>query len=261
MTHPGASDADGERPRAALVRVPLRHAGPEASLVALMETPAGLKAPVALVAHGRGGAAGQPQIAAIRAAYARRGWATLTPDLRFSAANDSGGAPEAFTMAAHLADLRAALDWLCERFGPGGGPARLGFAGHSMGAWAAATLARDFGRAAHLLAVSPVLSGAALLAARRALGPEATAALRREVPGAEAEWPGHDARPALRALTAPTAVLVGGEDGLTPPHDARAFFDAAAAPRFFAALPGLHHCPEGAEVDRALDVALAALGA
>ncbi|SEA61429.1 dienelactone hydrolase family protein [Rubrimonas cliftonensis] len=261
MTLPGESDGDQDAPRAERVRVPLRHGGPSASLGALLERPAGATPPVALVAHGRGGAAGQPQIAAIRAAYARRGWATLTPDLRFSAGNQSGGAPEAFTMANHLADLRAALDWLCESFEPGGGPARLGFAGHSMGAWAAATLARDFGGAAHLLAVSPVLSGEALLAARRALGRDAVAALRREVPGAEAEWPGHDARPALRALTAPTAVLVGGEDGLTPPQDARAFFAAAAAPRFFAALPGLHHCPEGPDVDRALDVALAALGA
>lgn len=211
---------------------------------------------VVVVVHGRGGAGDAAPVDAVGAAYLRRGWTVVAPHLRFSDANPSAGAGRDFTMEAHVDDLRAILRWT-RRETTGGAVA---LAGHSMGAYAAARLGSE-GEVAHLLALSPVISGAALLAARRALGAPALEALREEAPRAFEEWSEHDARPALARLRCPLAVIVGAEDGLTPPADARAFFDAAPGGCFFAALPGRHHVPEGPDFQRALEAALDAVGA
>ncbi|MFT6775307.1 MAG: pimeloyl-ACP methyl ester carboxylesterase [Paracoccaceae bacterium] len=205
----------------------------------------------ALTLHGRGGAWDRPHMAAIGAAWLRRGWAVAAPSLRHSGANDAPGDPAGFTMAGHLRDAAAALDALIAE---GRGPVAL--CGHSIGAWAAAMLAPD----APLLAVSPVLSGSALLRARHAMGGDAMAVLAQEVPSAATEWPGHDAASALAARSGPVAVVSGHSDGIVPPDDARAFFAAARDGRFLSLIPGQHHCPAGPPFDAALDAALDALG-
>jgi pimeloyl-ACP methyl ester carboxylesterase len=224
----------------------------------VIETPGGDALGLALVIHGRNGAPSQPHIAAIRAAYARRGWATVTPPLRCSSANPGLGDPSAFTMAGHLADAgeaaRRALDG-ARRLNM---PDRLALAGHSMGGWAVAELGAAMA-VDHVLGVSPVISGAALIAARERMGPDAVAALRREVPGAHAEWPHQDARRALGRIDAPVGVIVGDADTLTPPEDARRWLACARDARFLSVLPGQHHCPEGPAYAQALDAALAAL--
>lgn len=209
---------------------------------------------VCLLAHGRNGAADTPHMTPISAAYLARGWAVVAPHLGESAANPGHGDGTGFTLAGLVRDLRAALAWTRARF-----DVPVAVAGHSAGAYGAARLAGEDGPVAHLLGVAPVVSGAALLAARAALGPGAIAALRAEAPRAVGEWPSHDARPALAAFSGPAGVIVGARDGLTPPADARAFFAAAPDGRFFAVLAGQDHCPSGAPFRDALDAALAAL--
>jgi pimeloyl-ACP methyl ester carboxylesterase len=212
-----------------------------------------------LLLHGRDGAGRSPHMRPIAAAYLARGWQVIAPDLPCSRATPDSGPPERFTMSGHLADAATVLAWVLDTIAR---PAsRLGFAGHSVGACSAARLCARAATADHLLAVSPVLSGAALLEARRAMGPAAVAALEREAPAMAAELAAQDAEPALRRITAPVAVITGAVDGITPPRFAKAFFAASPGACFYATLPGQHHCPEGAFYDRALGAALEALGA
>ena len=214
-----------------------------------------------LLLHGRDGAGRAAHIEVIADAYVARGWRVIAPDLPNSGATPGSGPPERFTMSGHRRDSRAVLDWVLSSLAGDSPVARLAIAGHSVGAFSAAWLASEHPETAHLLAVSPVVSGNALLAARDAMGPAAIEAVKREVPLMLAEMPSQDAVPALQQLTCPVAVVTGAEDGLTPPKAARAYLAAAPAGCFFAALPGQHHCPTGPIVARALAAALDAVGA
>jgi pimeloyl-ACP methyl ester carboxylesterase len=221
--------------------------------------PAGPLAGLLLLLHGRDGAGRSPHMRPVAAAYLARGWRVIAPDLPYSRATPDSGPPERFTMSGHLADADTVLAWAFD--GLAQGSARLAFAGHSVGACSAARLCAQAATADHLLAVSPVLSGAALLEARRAMGPAALSALHRDAPAMAEELEAQDAEPALRQITAPVAVVTGALDGITPPRFARAYFAAAQGACFYSALPGQHHCPEGPLYDRALAAALDAVGA
>lgn len=234
--------------------------------------------PVVLVLHGRDGSAAAAQIVAMRRAALALGLAVAVPDLRFSAANDSAGAGSGFRMGVHVADAARALDWLA-RPGTGLAPVPPGILviGHSMGAYAALRLAA--GRSgpgpgglcqrgmrwaatghgiAGVVAVSPVLSGAALIEARRAMGPAAVEALEAAVPGALADYAAHDLAPVLGRVRCPVAVMTGDRDGLTPPAVARRLAAGLKArPRQrVTVIEGAHHCPVGPRFERALCAAL-----
>jgi pimeloyl-ACP methyl ester carboxylesterase len=213
---------------------------------------------VALLVHGRDGAGTSAHMVPIADAYVGRGWRVVAPDLPLSRATPGSGPPEDFTMQRHVEDARQVLAWV---LGEMPVARRLALAGHSMGAYAIARLAAESVAAEHLLAVSPVVSGTALLEARRAMGPAAVQELERDAPKLRAEMTAHDAVPALQKLTAPVAVVTGREDGITPVAAARAYFAAAPAAVFYSALPGQHHCPEGPLYTAALAAALDALGA
>ncbi|QIE57270.1 alpha/beta fold hydrolase [Pikeienuella piscinae] len=210
---------------------------------------------IAVLLHGRDGSADSDHMRLLADAYIGRGWSVLAPDLAHSRATPGSGDPERFSMTGHVRDARAAIGWVQAR-----GPERLALAGHSIGAYAAAELAEE-AQVDHLIAVSPVLSGAALLAARRAMGPDAVAALAREAPEMRREMEALDAAPALARCLAPVAVMTGARDALTPPCDALAWFRAARVPRFFSVLPGESHCPTGPVYRRAIEAALDALEA
>lgn len=210
-----------------------------------------------LLVHGRGGAPGQPQIAEIALAYLRRGWRVAAPELPHSGALPGSGPPGLVTFAGHTAAAAKVWDWVAQAW-PGG---RRALAGHSIGAFAAAHLAADAPDTHHVLAVSPPMSGRVLMRAREAMGPGAIEEVRAEAPAYFAEMRTADAGPALRRMAAPLAVVTGVLDGLVPLADARAYFAAAPDGRFFAALPGEHHCPAGATCGQMLAAALAALDA
>lgn len=212
-----------------------------------------------LLLHGRDGAGRSAHIVPIALAYLARGWRVVAPDLPNSRAVPDSGPVELYTMSGHLEDAAAVLQWARDTWPEEAG--RLAFAGHSVGAWAAARLAAGTEGLDHLLGVSPVFSGPALMAARRAMGAPALQALRREAPAMLAELSTIRAAPALRRVTAPVAVVTGALDGITPPKVARAWFRAAAGACFYTALPGQHHCPEGPLYDRAIAAALDATGA
>jgi pimeloyl-ACP methyl ester carboxylesterase len=213
---------------------------------------------VALLVHGRDGAGTSAHMVPIADAYAGRGWRVVAPDLPFSRATPGSGPPEDFTMQRHVEAARQVLHWV---LGEMPVAHRLALAGHSMGAYAIARLAAESVAADHLLAVSPVVSGTALLEARRAMGPAAIEAFEREAPRLRAEMTADDAVPALQRITVPVAVVTGREDGITPVAAARAYFTAAPAAAFYSALPGEHHCPQGPLYTTALAAALDALGA
>lgn len=211
----------------------------------------------ALVLHGRNGAPDQAQIAAISAAYLARGWRIVAPELPNSAALPASGPPNEVTMSRHRRASEqvgafAASRWAGER---------MVVAGHSLGAYAAAFVACESPHIEHVLAVSPATSGLALLNARRAMGPAAVAELERDAPLMRTEMEAEDAAPALADLPAAVAVVSGELDGLVTLETARAYFSAAQNGRFFASLPGHHHCPAGPDVDAALAAALVALDA
>ncbi|MEM8956757.1 MAG: alpha/beta fold hydrolase [Pseudomonadota bacterium] len=204
---------------------------------------------VALVVHGRNGAMHQPHIQALIQAYLTRGWRVMAPDLPHSAATPASGPSEDVTMDGHA---RAAGDVLTAILRDHSEGLPLGLCGHSLGAHAIAAIAGDVPELHHLLAVSPVVSGLALLDARAAMGPPALEALAREAPRMRETMASESAVPFLERLEAPVAVMTGALDGLTPPAAARAYFDAAPRACFYAVLKGQHHCPTGPELDRAL---------
>ncbi|MEO1531347.1 MAG: hypothetical protein AAFU72_04185 [Pseudomonadota bacterium] len=223
---------------------------------------------LAVFFHGRNGAPDQPQIIEGAAALARHGFTVLVPALPCSAPNTAtgtaGGTPERFTMTQHYEDAARVLDCAGK-----GGSAALGAPagpvlamGHSMGAYAALRLAaeRGAGVIGAVLAVSAVVSGNAILAAREAMGPAALEALEREVPGATAEYATHDLEPLAPALTQPAAFLTGTRDGLTRPGDVARFASLLVSP-FVATIPDAEHCPSGAAYGIALDRALGAIAA
>ena len=212
----------------------------------------------AIVAHGRNGAADQPQMLPVIDACLERSLAVVAPDLCNSAANRSAGAAADFTMAAHLADVAAVVDFTM-REAPAEADAPFLLIGHSMGAYAAVRLAADgpAKRPTGVLAISPVRSGAALLAARRAMGPGAIAALGTELPGAFAEWPQHDLATVAADLAVPCAIIVGADDSLTTPRDAEALANLLGANTVYLdVVPGEHHCPLGKDYARSVGAAL-----
>lgn len=210
-----------------------------------------------LLVHGRNGAPDQPQIAEIAQAYLARGWRVAAPELPNSAARPDSGPAERVSFATHTSAAAGVRDWAAAAW-----PDRpLALAGHSIGAFAIAHLAADAPDTHHVLAVSPPMSGLVLMRAREAMGPAAIEEVRREAPGYFAEMRSADAEPALNRMAAPLAVVTGAADGLVPLKDARAYFAAAPNARFFAALPGQHHCPAGPACGDMLSAALAALGA
>lgn len=224
---------------------------------------------LALMLHGRNGAPAQPQIVEAAGALARHGFTTVIPALPNSAPNaedgTAGGEPHSFTMAAHHADAARVLDWLAKggAEAAGGPPGQVLLAGHSMGAYAALRLAAEHGGDAvgAVLAVSAVVSGNALLAARAAMGPGALAALEREVPGATAEYTAHDLAPFAARLTQSLAFLTGVRDGLTRPGDVSRFAATLKPAPFVATIPGAEHCPSGPAYELALDRALGRIAA
>ena len=218
-----------------------------------VQTPQG----TVLLVHGRNGAPGQAQIAEIAEAYLARGWRVVAPELPHSAASPGSGPPDGVTFSGHTAAAAALWEWLAQEWPEG--PRAL--AGHSLGGYAVAHLAAESPDTHHVLAVSPVLSGPALISAREAMGPAAIEEVRREAPAYFTEMQTADARPALNRMTAPLAVVTGASDGLIPVKVARAYFAAAQEGRFFATLPGEHHCPAGPACGRMLATALSTLGA
>lgn len=219
-------------------------------------------APTVLLIHGRNGAAQQPQIAALAEAYVRRGWTVVAPDLPFSAASPGLGAPEQATMARHLGAAAEVLRWLEERLNSRrSATAPLALCGHSLGAYAIARLGETRRGLHHLCAVSPVVSGRHLLEARAAMGGDALRVLRQEVPDMYATMADESCAEALSRVAAPVAVMTGALDGITPPAHARAYFAAAPGGCFFSVLPGLHHCPAGPVLARAMRAALDAVAA
>ncbi|MEL6766668.1 MAG: alpha/beta fold hydrolase [Pseudomonadota bacterium] len=250
--------------------IPLSTLGADHSRISLFMAPSmgdharGL----AVLLHGRNGAPDQPQIIEAVAALARHGFTVLVPALPCSAPNaaedTAGGTADQFTMTQHYEDAARVLDWAGK-----GGAAALGAppgpllaVGHSMGAYAALRLGAERGAKAvgAVLAISAVVSGEAILAARAAMGPAALEALEREVPGAVAEYAGHDLGPLAPQLTQPTAFLTGTRDGLTRPGDVARFAELLPAP-FVATIPDAEHCPSGPAYSVALDRALGTIAA
>lgn len=209
-----------------------------------------------LLVHGRNGAPGQLQIAEIAMAYLARGWRVVAPELPNSAALPQSGPPEQVSFSVHTEAAAAAWDWVAREWPD----AARALAGHSLGGYAVAQIAAQAPDAHHVLAMSPVLSGPALMRAREAMGPGAIAEVRREAPAYFAQMQSADAGPALNRVVAPLAVVTGASDGLIPLADARSYFASAPNARFFAALPDEHHCPSGAACGRMLTAALSALG-
>lgn len=212
----------------------------------------------ALVIHGRNGAMHQPHIQALIRACLARGWCVAAPDLPYSAATPALGPSEHITMEGHARAAAAVLAAYSTRLADA---LPLALCGHSLGAHAVAAIAQDAPDLHHLLAVSPVVSGQALLDARAAMGPPALEALAREAPRMRETMAAESAVPFLNRLDVPVAVMTGALDGLTPPAAARAYFDAAPRACFFSVLKDQHHCPTGPELDRALAAAFDAVDA
>ena len=179
----------------------------------------------------------------------------VAPELPNSSALPESGPAQETTMGRHRRASEDVWSWTTARWPE----LSMAVAGHSLGAYAAAHIASAADEVQHVLAVSPALSGAALLEARAVMGPPALEALAREAPKMRAEMSNEDATSALQTVQARLAVVSGALDGIVPVTTARSYFDAAPNGCFFAILPGHHHCPAGPDVDLVMSAALAAL--
>lgn len=210
-----------------------------------------------MLVHGRNGAPDQPHIAEIARAYLSSGWRVAAPELPHSAATSDSGPADKLTLASQRDAARQVLAWVRSLWPET--PTAL--AGHSLGGFTVGTLAQGDEGLHHLLAVSPVMSGRRMLAARRALGPQAMAELEREAPLYRQELETADIAHGLGTTTMPVAVVTGAADGLVTVDHAKAYFQAARNGVFFGALPDVHHCPTGPACARMLAAALVAVGA
>lgn len=242
-----------------------RIAGSAGEMIVHHLHPQGVPVGTVFLAHGRNGAADQPHMRPVIEACLARSLAVVAPDICNSDANESAGSSADFTMAAHVADLRATIERTTAAASATGSPPPL-LIGHSMGAYAALRIAAEAAAGAFggVLAISPVISGRALIAARERMGAAAVAALRAELPGAFLEWPQHDLAPLAAAIDVPCAVIVGADDTLTTPADAATLAGWLRHLVWHDVVAGEHHCPLGEgyalSVGTALDRLLAHRG-
>lgn len=236
---------------------PRRLAGSAGEMIVHVFLPRGPAAGAALVAHGRNGAVSQDHIRPVIEACLERSLAVIAPDLCNSAANESAGTVAEFTMEKHVADVRTVLA-AAPTLAPWSPREPRLIIGHSMGAYAAVRLAAEAapGTLTGVLALSPVVSGRALIAARRAMGARAIAELRAEVPTALEEWLRHDLSLLARKVKCPAAVIVGEDDTVTPPADAALLASWLPHLVWHDTIPGEHHCPLGKDYARSIGVAL-----
>lgn len=219
--------------------------------------PTGRATGCALVAHGRNGATDQAQIVRMIDACLSRQWRVYAPELCHSAANESAGEARRFTMAAHTADVRTVLSWLAA-LGEDAAPDKMVLLGHSMGAYAVihAAASAPQPKVSGVIAVSPVVSGSALLEARQAMGEAAISMLRDELPQAFEEWPTHSLADIAPRVSVPAAVIVGADDSITPPADAMTLAGWLTDCVWRDVIPGEHHCPTGEAFSHSLAAAL-----
>ncbi len=219
---------------------------------------------LAVIAHGRNGAAHAPHMLKLIKTYLKHGYIVLSPDCCASAWNDAAGVEGDFLLGNHVRDVRRSIEWAEGRaaeLGWSGG--HLALAGHSMGAYAVAHLAatRWHGRIGHLMLVSPFTSGVRQIEARDKYHPDGIANLRRDVPAALEEWPKHDIFTVIDQLTLPIAVVAGSKDIVAPPENVREFVERLPTPPAFLMLPEASHCLEGGEYRAELGALLAGLDA
>jgi alpha-beta hydrolase superfamily lysophospholipase len=209
-----------------------------------------LSSRLAVVAHGRNGAAHAPHMQKLIDAYRARDYIVLSPDCCASAWNDSAGKEADFLLGNHVRDVRRTVDWaLANAAAVGWDGTHLALCGHSMGAYAVARLAATayVDRAAHLLLVSPFTSGRRQIEAREKYHPDGIANLRHDVPRALEEWPCHDIFTVIDRLTLPVALFAGGKDIVAPPENVREFVERLPLPPLYRLLPEASHCLEGGD--------------
>lgn len=209
---------------------------------------------LAVVAHGRNGAADAPHVLQIVAPYLTLGMTVVSPNLCCSEWNDSAGRGADFLIGRHVRDTERTIRWAQDRRKALGWRAPdLCLAGHSMGGYAVMHLAATEHRAIarHVLAVSTFTSGENQFQARLRQDPLALEHLAREAPMAIEDWPRHDIRRDLAGLTMPASMIVGDRDTVTPAEHMRAVFEELPDPVDFVVLSGAHHCLEGGPHDAA----------
>lgn len=208
-------------------------------LVLRPERPAGR---LALVLHGRNGAAEAAHMAEIAAPYRARGYVVVMPDLSASDHNASAGTGADFSLEGQVRDALRAAAWARAEFGG----SQLALAGHSMGAYAAGMLAATVHRAAcrHLLMVAPFVSGRRQIEARAAAHPEGLRWLARELPQALTDWPRHDLTRQAPRIAAPAAVVFCERDTVASRIAAEELRVALPAALDLVVLSGAQHCLE-----------------
>jgi alpha-beta hydrolase superfamily lysophospholipase len=237
---------------------------PDARMSVLILRPRRRARGLAVVVHGRNGAADARHMRLIASAYVARGMTVVLPDCCGSAYNASAGGAGDFSLAGHLRDAGRAAAFAIEAAADlGWAGRRIALAGHSMGAYtvgmlAASTLAD---RCRHLLLVSPFVSGRHQIAARCATSGDGLVQLAGEVPQALTEWPRHDLLRHARRIACPAATVVGVRDTVTP--DATVRLLGAALPAFVShtVLDGAHHSLEGGPHEPAFAAVVDALDA
>jgi pimeloyl-ACP methyl ester carboxylesterase len=225
---------------------------PDARMSLLVLRPRRRARGLALVVHGRNGAASAPHMRLIASPYLALGMTVLMPDCCNSAHNDSAGGAADFTLDGHLRDaLRAADHALAHARALGWSGGDIALAGHSMGAYAAGMLAatRLAGRCRHLLLVSPFVSGRQQVAARCAASADGLVALARELPQALFDWPRHDLLRHAGRIACPAATVVGVRDTVTPDAVVRTLAEALPRTISHTVLDGAHHSLEGGPHD------------
>ncbi len=195
-------------------------------------------APVILYLHGNGGNLGDRRRRLAR--FAGLGWGALMVEWR-----GYGGNPGRPSEAGLLRDARAALAALQAE---GHGQGRIVVWGESLGTAVAVSLAAEQPDALGALVLELPFTSLADLAALHFPWVPAPRLLLRDR---------YDSLSTMPRVTAPTLILAGGQDRLTPPAMAEALADAATVPVERWVAPGAGH--EDLATAGGLDVVLAFL--
>lgn len=215
-----------------------------------------LHAPLAIIQHGFSGSMMEPHIEAFAETYLQNGYHVLLMDCTNSF-NDADGEVHNNTIQSHYEDLEDVIEWAQSQEWY---QEPFALAGHSLGGLSILTYASKYPeKVASLFPAATVISGRHLEEANLFRTPKEYEAFKtsgrmniecsykeglvdyRPYSWIETMWD-WNALDMAPDIIAPTLLVVGSEDGGTPPEHQNLLYDALCGPTEIHIVDGVDHC-------------------